>query len=144
MTSKVFKINGIYEQVRNDYIRDTEKRLEARLTHEAEEQARKEAKEKAKIEAEERGRLEAEEKFVAEAEANAKADAEEADRIAAEEIAKTSELALTQSESSTSDIVALLLKNLEEHQKEQQLVRARLDQQDLVNSSIQSLLGQLL
>ena len=49
MTSEVFKLKGISEQVRNDYIRDAEERLEARVVQEVEEQARKEAEEKARI-----------------------------------------------------------------------------------------------
>lgn len=97
------------------------------------------------MEAEEQARKEAEEKAAAEAaEAKAKADAEEAAHIAAEEAAKSAEVALTRGESSTSDIGPLVLQTLEELHKEQQLVIARLDKQDLVNSSIQNLLTQLL
>lgn len=95
------------------------------------------------LEAEEKARKEVEEKTVVEAaaaEAEAKVDAEEAARIAAEEIVKSTEVALTRGESSTSDIALLVLQTLEELHKEQQLVRAKLDKQDSVNSSIQNLL----
>ncbi|XP_050891187.1 uncharacterized protein LOC127096677 [Lathyrus oleraceus] len=117
---------------------NVEERLEVRLAQEAEERARKEVEEKAKIEAGERVIA------VAEAEAKAKIDAEEAARIAAEEAAKTLEVALTQSESSISDLFPLVLMTLQELQKEQQLVRSKLDQQDQVNSNIQRLISQLL
>lgn len=110
--------------------------MEACLTREVEEWETKVAEEKAK--------KEAEEKVVAKAEAKAKADAEEAARIAIEEVVKTSEVALTQGESSMYDLAPLVLNTLKELQKEQQLVRARIDQQDQVNSIIQSLLTQLL
>ncbi|XP_050909134.1 uncharacterized protein LOC127122904 [Lathyrus oleraceus] len=141
-------IKGISEQFRNDYIIDAEERIEARLVQEAKEWARKAAEEMARIEAEERAKLEAE-KFVVEAvaveaKAKAKTDAKEVVHIAAEEAAKTYEVALTRGESSTYDLALLVLKTLEELHKEQQLVRARLDKQDQVNSSIQSILAQLL
>ncbi|XP_050890885.1 uncharacterized protein LOC127096344 [Lathyrus oleraceus] len=121
----------------------------ARLAREAEERARREAEEKARLEEEQRAR-EATEKdvvevvAVAEAEAKAKANAEEAARIAVEEAVKVGNDALTQGEKSHSDFGPLLLKTLEELQKEQQIVRARLDQQDSINSNIQNLLSQLL
>ncbi|XP_050884429.1 uncharacterized protein LOC127087565 [Lathyrus oleraceus] len=89
---------------------------------------------------------EATEKAVAEAtataevKAKAKVDAEEAARIAAEEASKDRDDALTQGEQSQSDFAPLVLKTLEELQKEQQVVRARLDQQDFVNFNIQNLL----
>ncbi|XP_050890958.1 uncharacterized protein LOC127096433 [Lathyrus oleraceus] len=149
MTSEIFKLKGLSEQVRNDYIREAEERLEARMAREAEEEVRQEAEEKARLEAEVQERKEDEAKVIfeataAEAKAKAKADAEEAARIAAEEADKAKEVALTQGESSNSDLAPLVLKTLEELQKEQKLVRARLDQQDSVNSSIQTLLTQLL
>ncbi|XP_050918334.1 eukaryotic translation initiation factor 4 gamma-like [Lathyrus oleraceus] len=145
MTSEVFKLKSLSEQVKNGYIREAKERLEARMAREAEEKA----KEKARLEAKEKSRKEVEEKATAraaaaEAEAKAKADAEEASHIDAEESSTTKEVALTQGESSNSDISPLVLKTLEELQKEQQIVRARLDQQDFVNSNIQSLLTQLL
>lgn len=59
MTSRVFKLKGLSEQVRNDYIREAEERLEARLVKEAEEKTLKEAEEKARLEAEEQARKEA-------------------------------------------------------------------------------------
>ena len=43
MTSEAFKLKHISEQVRNDFIRDAEARLQERLAREAEEQAKKEA-----------------------------------------------------------------------------------------------------
>lgn len=78
---------------------------------------------------------EAEEKVVAEvaataaaeAEAKEKAEAEEASHIAAEEAAKASTDALTQVEQSKSGFAPLVLKTLEELQKEKQVVRAILD-----------------
>ncbi|XP_050919606.1 uncharacterized protein LOC127137164 [Lathyrus oleraceus] len=133
MTSKAFKLKGLSEQVRNDFIREAGERLQARLDREAEEQARREGEEKARLEEEENAR-EAFEKATAEdaadveAEAKAKADAEKVTRIAAEEAAKARDSALTQGESSDSDFAPLVLKTLEELQKEQQIMRARLDQ----------------
>lgn len=150
MTSEVFKLKGLSKQVKNDYIKDTEERLEARMVKEAEEKALKEAEEKARLEAEEQERKEAEEKVVAEAvaaievEAKAKAGAKEEAHIVEEEATKGTEVTLTQDESSNSNLAPLVLKTLEELRKEQQLVRPRLDQQDSVNSNIQILLAQLL
>ncbi|XP_050919172.1 uncharacterized protein LOC127136683 [Lathyrus oleraceus] len=145
MTSEAFKLKGLFEQVRDDFTRDAGIRLQARLAREDVEKARKEAKEKARLEEEQRIR-EAEEKAVAaaEAEAKAKGDAEEAAHIAAEEAAKARADALTQGEQSNSGFSPLVLKTLEEMQKEQQVVRARLDHQDFVNSNIQNMLTQLL
>ncbi|XP_050896846.1 eukaryotic translation initiation factor 4 gamma-like [Lathyrus oleraceus] len=148
MTYETFKLKGLSEQARNDYIRETEKRLEARLVREDEERSLKEAEEKAMQEAKDQARKEVEEKAVAEAataaEAEAKAKVEETTRIATKEDAKATEVALTQGESPNSNLASLVLKTLEELQKEQHLVRARLDQQNSVNSSIQNLLAQLL
>lgn len=141
MTFEVFKQKGLSEQVRNDYIREAEERLEACLVKEAEEKALKEAKEK-RLKVEEQARKEAEEKAVAEAATaveagtKAKVNGEEAAHVAAEEASKTTGVALTQSESSNSDLALLVLKTVEELQKEQQIVKARLNRQDSVNSSI--------
>jgi translation initiation factor IF-2 len=138
MTSEAFKLKNLSEQVRNDFIRDAEARLQERLAREAEEEARREAEERARQEELQRVR-EAEAKALADAaaaEAEAKAAAE-AEAKAAEE-----QNALTQGESST--FAPLVLKTLEEFQKEQKEVRARLDQQDTVNANIQNLLTQLL
>lgn len=106
MTSEVFKLKGLSEQVRNDYIKGAEERLEAHLAQEAEERARKEAEER------DAAKEEAEKVVVAEAEAKAKVDAEEDGRIAVEETAKTYEVALTRGESSTFDLAPLVLKTL--------------------------------
>ncbi|XP_050897149.1 eukaryotic translation initiation factor 4 gamma-like [Lathyrus oleraceus] len=149
MTFEAFKLKGLSEQVRNDFIREAGERLQARLVREAEEKAKREAEEKARLEEEQRVREAAEKVVVedaaaAEAKAKAKANAEEAARIAAEEAAKASNDALTQGEKSHSNFAPLVLKTLEELQKEQQIVRARLDQQDSVNNNIQNLLTQLL
>ncbi|XP_050894413.1 eukaryotic translation initiation factor 4 gamma-like [Lathyrus oleraceus] len=119
---------------------------------EAEGKARLEAEGKARLEAEEKARKEVEEKAVAEAvvaaaieaKAKAKDNTKEATPIAAREDAKAKEVALTQGETSNSDLASLVLKTLEELQKEKNLVRAKLDQQDSLNSSIQTLLTQLL
>ena len=54
-------------------------------------------------------------------------DTEEALRITAEEAAKAKEVALTQGESSNFDLAPPVLKTLEELQKEQHLMRDRLD-----------------
>ncbi|XP_050877344.1 uncharacterized protein LOC127081101 [Lathyrus oleraceus] len=80
----------------------------------------------------------------AEAEAKAKANAEQVAHIAAKEAAKAKNDALTQGEQSHSNFTPLVLKTLEELQKEQQIVRAILDQQDSVNNNIQNLLTHLL
>ncbi|XP_050914137.1 eukaryotic translation initiation factor 4 gamma-like [Lathyrus oleraceus] len=108
MTSEAFKLKGLSEQVRNDFIRDDGIRLQARLAREAEEKARTEAEEKARLEEEQRIR-EVEEKVDAEAaaadaaEAKAKDDAEEAARITEEEAAKARADALTQGGQSNSE-----------------------------------------
>ncbi|XP_050909669.1 extensin-like [Lathyrus oleraceus] len=75
------------------------------------------------------------------AEAKDKADAEEVARIAEEVAAKANADELTQGEHSNSGFVPLVLKTLEELQKEQQIVRARLDQQDSINVNIQNMLS---
>ena len=142
-------MKGLSKHVRNEYIIGAKERLEARLFKEAEEKTLKETEEKARLEAEEQARKEAEEKAsveaaAAEAKAKAKADAKKEKHIVAEGVAKSTEVALTRGESSTSGIAPLMLQKLEELQKEQQLVRDRLDKQDSVNSSIQNLLTQLL
>ncbi|XP_050897328.1 uncharacterized protein LOC127104169 [Lathyrus oleraceus] len=144
MTSEAFKLKGLSEKVRNDFIREVGERLQERLVREAEEKARREAEEKAHLEEEKMAREAAEKAAAAEAEAKAKADAEEAARIATEEDAIESNDALTQGEQSHSVFAPLVLKTLEELQKEQQIVRVRLDQQDSVNNNIQNLLTQLL
>ncbi|XP_050885236.1 proline-rich receptor-like protein kinase PERK8 [Lathyrus oleraceus] len=126
MTSKALKLKGLSEQVRNDFIRDAGIRLRARLDREAEEKARKEEEEEACLEEEQQIR-EAEEKVAtevaataaaAEAEAKAKVEAEEATHIVAEEATKASVDALTQREKSKSGFSPLVLKTLEELQKE--------------------------
>ncbi|XP_050909736.1 eukaryotic translation initiation factor 4 gamma-like [Lathyrus oleraceus] len=111
ITSESFKLKGLFEQVHNDFIRDADIRLQARLAREDEEKVRKEAEEKARLEEEQRTR-EDEEKVVgevvavaaaAEAEAQAKAEAEEVARVVVEEAAKASADALTQGEKSNSE-----------------------------------------
>ncbi|XP_050876853.1 uncharacterized protein LOC127080580 [Lathyrus oleraceus] len=143
---------SLSEEVHKDFIRDAGIRLQACLAREVEEKARKEEEEKARLEEEKRIR-EAEEAAAAEvaaaaaaieAEAKAKAKAEEAVRIAVEEAPKASADALTQGEQSNFGFAPLVLKALEELQKEQQVVRARLDHQDSVNTNIKNLLTQLL
>ncbi|XP_050876746.1 uncharacterized protein LOC127080469 [Lathyrus oleraceus] len=125
MTSEAFKLKSLSEQVRNDFIREAGERLQARLFREAEEKARREGEEKARVEEEQMVR-EATKKVAAkaaaaEAEAKVKADAEEAAHIAVEEAAKASNDALAQGEQSNSDFPPLVLKTLEELQKEQQI-----------------------
>ncbi|XP_050890931.1 eukaryotic translation initiation factor 4 gamma-like [Lathyrus oleraceus] len=137
MTFEAFKLKGLSMQVRNDFIRDAEIRLQQRLAREAEERARKEAEEKAKQEELQRIK-EAEAKALAdvvvaaEAEAQAKAAAEAEARLDEESTTRVEQDALTQGESFT--FVPLVLMTLEELQKEQQEVRARLDQQDTESS----------
>lgn len=116
MTSEVFKLKGLFEQVRNDFIREAEEWPEARLAREVEEKVRLEAEEKTRKEVEDKV---AAEDVDVEAEAEAKVDVEEATHIAAEESAKAKDIALTQGESSASDLAPLVLKTLEELQKEQ-------------------------
>ncbi|XP_050885302.1 eukaryotic translation initiation factor 4 gamma-like [Lathyrus oleraceus] len=151
MTSEPFKLKGLSRQACNDFIRDAGIRLQDRLAREAEEKARKEAEEKARLEEEQIIR-EVEEKDIVEAaaivatveaEAKAKTEAEEAACIAAEETAKANADTLTQGEQSNSDFSPLVLKTLEELQKEQQVIRVRLHHQDSVNTNIQNLLTQL-
>lgn len=117
------------------------------LAREAEERARIEAEEKARLEEEQRAR-EAAKKAAADAtaevEAKVKVDAEEEAHIAAKEAAKVKDDTLTQGEQSHFDFSPLVLKTMEELQKEQQIMKARLNQQDSVNSNIQNLLTQLL
>ncbi|KAI5430213.1 hypothetical protein KIW84_034695 [Lathyrus oleraceus] len=139
MTSEAFKLKHISEQVRNDFIRDAEARLQERLAREAEEKARREEEERAREEEIKRAR-EAEAKALADAAAAAEAEA----KAVAEAEAKAAEAqhALTQGESSS--FAPLVLRTLEELQKEQKEVRARLDQQDTVNANNQNLLNQLL
>lgn len=147
MTFEAFKLKGLFEQVRNDFIREAGESLQARLAREAEERARREAEEKACLKEEERAREVAEKvatETVAEDEAKAKVDAEEATRTAAEKASKARNDALTQGEKSYSDFTPLMLKTLEELQKEQQIVRVILDQHDSINFNIQNLLTQLL
>ncbi|XP_050875767.1 uncharacterized protein LOC127079428 [Lathyrus oleraceus] len=71
MTSEIFKMKGLSEQVRNDFIRGVEERLEARLEKEVAEKAKREATQKAAKEAAEKAPAEvaAEEKAKQEAEA---------------------------------------------------------------------------
>ncbi|XP_050896383.1 uncharacterized protein LOC127103146 [Lathyrus oleraceus] len=149
MAFEAFKLKGLSEQVRNEFIREAGERLQDHLAREAEERAHREVEEKDRLEEEERAR-EAAEKAAAEVaaatevEAKAKVNAEEAAHIAAEEAAKGIDDALTQGEKSYFDVSPLVLKTLEELQKEKQILRARLDRQDSVNSNIQNLLTQLL
>jgi hypothetical protein len=98
MTSEAFKLKHISEQVRNDFIRDAEARLQERLAREAEEKARREEEERAREEEIQRTR-EAEAKALADAAAAAEAEA----KAVAEAEAKAAEKqhALTQGESSS-------------------------------------------
>jgi len=84
MTSEAFKLKHISEQVRNDFIRDAEARLQERLAREAEEEARRIEEERARQEELQR---------VREAEAKALADAAAAD---AEALRTEEQNALTQ------------------------------------------------
>lgn len=148
MTSEAFKLKGLSEQVQNDFNKDAGIKLQERLAREAEERERKESEEKARQEELQRIR-EAEAKAIvdaaaAEGEAKAKVDAEEATRIAEEAAANAKADELTEREHSNSGFAPLVLKPLEELQKEQQIVWARLDQQDSINVNIWDMLSQLL
>ncbi|XP_050915136.1 eukaryotic translation initiation factor 4 gamma-like [Lathyrus oleraceus] len=153
MTYEAFKLKGLSEQVRNDFVRDVAVRLQAHLVREAEEKAIREVEEKARLE-EEQWIREVVEKVVAEAaaaaataaeaKAKAKAESEEAAHIAVEEAAKDNTDTLTQGEQSNFGFTPLFLKTLEELQKEQQIVRVRLDHKDSINNNIQNLLTQLI
>lgn len=116
MTFEDFKLKDLFEQVRNDFIREAGERLQARLAREAKEKTRREAEENAHVEEEQRAR-EAAEKAIArdaEAEAKAKVDAEEATHIVTEEAAKARNDTLTQGEKSHYDSTSLVLMALEE------------------------------
>lgn len=132
MISEAFKLKGLSKQVHNDFIREAGERLQARLAREAEEKSRREAEEKAHLKEEQRVREAAEN----EVDAEAKVDVEEAAHIVAEEATKESNDALAQGEPSHSDFSPLVMKTLEELQKEQQIARAILDQQYSVNNNI--------
>ncbi|XP_050908942.1 uncharacterized protein LOC127122687 [Lathyrus oleraceus] len=136
------------EQVRNDFVRDIGIRLQESLAREAEEWIRKEAEEKVcqeelqtVREAEAKDAADAAATAVVEAEAKAKADAEEEAHIVEEAAAKANNGALTQGEHSNSGFIPLVLKTLEELQKEQQVIRARLVQQDSINVNIQNMMS---
>lgn len=109
--------------------------MEAKLAKESAEKDEQEATEKAAKEAAEKEAAEAAEKEKAEKEA------EVAQKTESE---KSVEVALTQGESSTTDLASLVIRTLEELQKEQQMVRTRIDKQDQVNNSIHNLLVELL
>ncbi|XP_050896311.1 uncharacterized protein LOC127103060 [Lathyrus oleraceus] len=102
MTYEAFKLKILFEQVRNDFIREARERLQTRLVREGEEKARSEAEEKSRLEEEKRVGEAAEKAAdeaaaaaaAAEAKAKAKDDAEEATHIVAEEAAKASTDAL--------------------------------------------------
>ncbi|XP_050896678.1 uncharacterized protein LOC127103466 [Lathyrus oleraceus] len=150
MTSEAFKLKGLSEQVRNDFIREVGERLHARLAREAEEKSRREAEEKARQKEEQRVR-EAAEKAVVEAaaatvevaaavaEAEVKADAEEAAHIAAKEVAKPRKIVLTQGEKSHSDFAPLVLKTLEELQKEQQIGKNKNNSDEIISKPLAAL-----
>lgn len=149
MTSEAFKLKGLSKKVWNDFIKKAGGRLQDRLAREAEENSHREAEEKARLKEKERAREAAEKAAaeaaaVVEAEAKAKVDPEEASHFATKEAAKARDAALTRGEQSHSYFAPLVLKTREELQKEKQIVRARLDKQDSVNSNIQNMLTQLL
>ncbi|KAI5429355.1 hypothetical protein KIW84_034094 [Lathyrus oleraceus] len=147
MTSEAFKLKHISEQVRNDFIRDAEARLQERLAREAAEEARRLEEERLAREAEEARRLEEEKARQAEilrekeAEAKALADAAAAAEAEAQATAEAQQ-AMTQGESSS--VVPMVLQTLEELKKDQKELRARIDKQDTVNDNIQNMLALLL
>ncbi|KAI5409756.1 hypothetical protein KIW84_055275 [Lathyrus oleraceus] len=140
MTSEAFKLKHISEQVRNDFIRNAEARLQERLAREAEEEARRQEEERAR-QAEIQRAKEAEAKALADAAAAAEAEAQAAAEAEAKAAAEA-QSALTQGESST--VVPIVLQRLEELMKDQKELRARMDKQDTVNDNIQNMLAQLL
>lgn len=98
---EVFKLKGLSEQVRNDYIRGAKEKLEARLAKEATEKAEREVAEKAVAKA---AAKEVAKKVAAEAEAREKDEAEAALAIevaqnVVEDVENTTEVALTRGES---------------------------------------------
>lgn len=111
---EVFKLKGLSELVRNDYVKGAEERLEARLAQEAAERAKRKDEEKDVAEATSR---EEAKKVAAEAEAKAKVEAEAAHKVA-KDTEKINGVALTQGELSTSDLAPLILNNIEQLQKE--------------------------
>ncbi|XP_050896230.1 uncharacterized protein LOC127102964 [Lathyrus oleraceus] len=100
-------LKGLSEQVRNDYIISSEEKLDSCLAQEAAEKAKRETKVKAAVEA---AAKEAAEKADAEVATRENAEAEaalaaEAAQNASEDATKTSEVALTQRGSSTTDLL---------------------------------------
>ena len=94
MTSEVFKLKGLSEQVINDFIRNSKEKPEVHLAKEAAEKAEREAVEKVAVEAATR---EATKKVVTKAATREKAEVEAALAVetaqkAAEDVAKTTEL----------------------------------------------------
>ncbi|KAI5418243.1 hypothetical protein KIW84_042751 [Lathyrus oleraceus] len=130
----------ISEQVRNDFIRDAEARLQEKLAREAEKEARRQEEERVR-QAEIQRAKEAEAKALADAAAAAEAEAQAAAEAEAKAAAEA-QSALTQGESST--VVPMVLQTLEELKKDQKELRARMDKQDTVNDNIQNMLAQLL
>ncbi|XP_050908976.1 uncharacterized protein LOC127122725 [Lathyrus oleraceus] len=118
MTSEIFKMKGLFEQLRNDFIRGVKERLEDWLA--------KEAVEKAKREATKKAAKEIAEKVDTEAAAKEKAEQEAAKVAQKAAFDKATEFSLTQVESSIADLSPLVIRTLEELHKEQ-LVRARLN-----------------
>ena len=104
-------MKSLSEQVRNDFIRSPEEKLEARLAKEATEKAEQEATKKAANEAAEKAvakeKVEKEAKDVRVTEAAEKVESE-----------KAIEVSLTQGESPTADLAPLVIRTLEELQKE--------------------------
>ena len=140
MTSESYRLKSISEQVRNDYIRNAEARLQERLAREAEarrleeERLAREAEEEARRLEEERAR-EAEILRIKEAEAQAAAEAEA-------QAAAEAQQALTLGESSS--VIPMVLQTLKELKQDQNELRARMDKQDTVNDNIQNMLAMLL
>lgn len=84
MTSKIFKMKSLSEQVKNDFIRSVEEMLEARLAKEAEKKAEREVAEKDAKEAAEKATAKAAAKEKDEKEAEAARVAEVAQKVESE------------------------------------------------------------
>lgn len=105
------------KQVRNDIIKGDEEKLEAHLSKEAVQKVEWEAAEKAEREAVEANAREAAEKVVAEVATREQVEAALAAKAAQKstrDAEKTTEVALTQWESLTTDLAPLVIKTREE------------------------------
>lgn len=104
-------MKGLSGKVRNHFIRSAEERLEARLAMEATEKAEREAVEKVAKKDAEKESAEADAKEKVEQEAEAAMIAKATQKAA---FMKVTKVALTQGDSSTTDLAPLVIITLEE------------------------------